>query len=1262
MPSLLPTAVADDEGRYTFERTLGQGAAGSVYLVRDRETGEQLALKKLLRMDARTVLRLKREFRSLADVHHPNLVKLYDLGRASDAWFLTMEYVSGSVLPVYLQRPPAPGVDPLTRLAATFHQLACGVQALHRASMLHRDLKPNNVLVSDQDRVVVLDFGLVRELDEESAKVTEDGLIAGTPAYMAPEQVLGTALSEACDWYAFGVMLYEALSGELPFDGRTMQVLNAKLTVDPPALHELAPEAPRDLSALCMQLLQRDPAARPSGDEVLRALALKPTAARSAPLRRDVAPPKASSTSIVPMTTVVGETTLQTDTSVARQSTPELFGRDAELEQLWDELDRVQDGTSAVVHVRGTSGGGKSALVEQFLGQVATTHRGIGSAPPLTLRSRCYEREAMPFKALDGVMDALVRHLASLEDVEVGHMLPSDIAVLARLFPVIERLRAVQSLLTTAKSRADGVHDRQRAEHALRELFSRVAARSPVVLWIDDLQWGDLDSARILAGWLDKPIAAPLLLVFSYRSEEVTTSSCLRSLLTRAADPGTTPAHEHVISLSPLTIHAVEALCARRLGARADAHPELVARIVRESQGSPYLALQLATLAEAKITRGDDLDTLSVGELVEQMGPLLAGEARDLLSTLAIAGRPMSPKLALRAAGVKRDGRSHVHALRGMNLVRTRDVGGERLLECYHDRVRESVQQSLDPEQRRRIHEDLLRVLEFSGQADASWLHSLALGAKRTDQALHYGLLAAERASATLAFERAAELYQTCLQLSPDPAANGGELWSKLALSLACCGRGGRAAEAYLEAAKHASAQNALTFTRFAASHLVRSGRFEEGEAQVRKVLEAMQIRVPETERATLAAVVWEQARLKLRGTAFTPRSEQELPAHMLAQLDALDALSVETQSYDPIRAALFVSRGIRLALDAGEPVRVVRALSAAAVMSASGGPSGARRTEELLARAMELAQQVGSEQTLAGVYSSRAVCAFMLGRPKEVLEPSYEAERLFRADSRHDYYRRFAAVSARMGALHILGEHKRFRSELRAALTEARATENTGAQLQLTLNHTVAEELEGQPELSIARLDRQRAELPRSRFGTLHVLHLAAVLAAGGATREFEWAEAHCREAWPAYERSPIRRNAMLALLVHAMRGRMRLNRFVLEGGSGDPASLVDTRAIEKLKLYSSKPIVMHTRARLAVLRGDKSLAIQLLTQSADLYTACDRACDALRERYALGVLIGGDRGEAMRADAEQQLRARGYDHPVRAMQVFFPELLGWG
>ena len=124
--------------------------------------------------------------------------------------------------------------------------------------MLHRDLKPSNVMVVDH-RVVVLDFGLVRELDGDALSKTLDGNVNGTPAYMAPEQARGEALSEATDWYAFGVMLYEAMSGVLPCDGPLLELFQQKLERDPTPLDQFVPGLPPHLNELCMALLRRDP-------------------------------------------------------------------------------------------------------------------------------------------------------------------------------------------------------------------------------------------------------------------------------------------------------------------------------------------------------------------------------------------------------------------------------------------------------------------------------------------------------------------------------------------------------------------------------------------------------------------------------------------------------------------------------------------------------------------------------------------------------------------------------------------------------------------------------------------------------------------------------------------------------------------------------------------------------------------------------------------------------------------------------------------
>jgi serine/threonine-protein kinase len=187
-----------------------------------------------------------------------------------------MEYLDGSDLLSYLEQDePLQQVPPTAapygpRLIPAFYQLASGVHALHRADMLHRDLKPSNVVVANH-RVVVLDFGLVRDLNAGAATLTEEGSIAGTPAYMAPEQARGQELSAASDWYAFGVMLYEALTGRMPYSASSVSELAIKVaTSDPVPIRRLRPEVPWSLARIVGRACARDREQRYANARALR--------------------------------------------------------------------------------------------------------------------------------------------------------------------------------------------------------------------------------------------------------------------------------------------------------------------------------------------------------------------------------------------------------------------------------------------------------------------------------------------------------------------------------------------------------------------------------------------------------------------------------------------------------------------------------------------------------------------------------------------------------------------------------------------------------------------------------------------------------------------------------------------------------------------------------------------------------------------------------------------------------------------------------
>ena len=1240
-------------GRYLRQRTLGSGSMGTVYLVDDRETGERLAFKRLFQVDGQTILRLKREFRALADISHPNLAKVYELGTDPEGWFLTMEYVPGEELDACLARmpswpAPADAADgTLERVAArmqrvrdVFGQLAVGVHALHEAGLLHRDLKPSNVLVS-QGRVVVLDFGLVRELSDNAPRLSDEGALAGTPAYMAPEQAHGQALSKASDWYAFGVMLYEVLAHELPFEGTAFEMLQQKVSREARPLRDLDPGLPEDLQALCMELLARDPAKRPSGEAICVRLARA----------------HSESEEVTLLSSEADESSLYNDGRVLDQRC--FFGRQQELEQLTQAVEEADEG-AAVVHVRGLSGAGKSALVEHFFEQVEQGSSYPGAPAVLLLRGRCYEREEMPFKALDSVVDALGRHLSCMPDVEVSNLLPADIEVLAQLFPVLGHLRVVQQLLSLRCVRGAAAHSRDRAEHALRELFKGLTRRSPVVVWIDDLQWGDLDSARILKGWLQNAADLPLMLVLSYRRDEALTSECLKQLLSEDGSRNTTPAR--IIDLDSLADDDLESLCAHRLGSVARGRQALVDRIVRESAGSPFLVTQLTSLAETRIARGDpDLDTISIPDLIQQSSAILDEEARRLLAVVAIAGRPIAPKLAMRAAGVGRGGREHLHNLRRLRLIRMRDMGTERLVEFYHDRVREGVQRLFTEEQRIQVHRSLLSTLEYRGRAEPEWLCSLALGAAEPAAALRYGMVAASRASSMLAFERAAELYGRCLELSEELGTTDGDLVMKLASARDLCGRGSEAADLYLKAADLATGSEASHLYRLAGSHLLRSGRFADGEAMLQRVLTQMGLGLPQSPRALRSAIAWTRMKRRFRGLAYRSTDEAELAPAQLGRIDTLISLAQETSPIDPSRAASFRETALQLALDAGEPKRVHRALCSVAY-GASMDPSrrGQRQAKLLIAKVTSVAQELDTPRAWAATYLLRALCCANTGRFRESLEPAAEAIRIYRAlpegDKDGSYYERVIGGGVRLSALYELGEVPSFLRELRALVRECERTGNVAGRLRLATSQARGNEIEGSAQLAVERLKKQQELLPRRGCGSYHAYHVLSVCIAARASGQTAWGMQQLDERWPALARSALFARAGLRTSLLRERWHLLLSHLSFGRGSGDILATVR----RELNSYSGpEALAVSLRyeigPRLALIDGDRQGARALLEHSIE---RARNPFAAARQRLALGQLIDGEQGQDLRQKAEHELEQQMVADTGSYLRGCYPEL----
>ena len=251
--------------RYAIAEQLGIGGSGVVYRAFDRELGEVIAVKTVrpdvLAVDSTALERLKSEIRLARRISHRNVVRTHDIGEEDGMYFITMEYVTGTSLRELIDRReplPTPAVVAIAK------QLCRALEVAHEQGVIHRDIKPQNLMVQPDGTLKVMDFGVAR-LRERSHGLTSTGMVVGTPAYMAPEQLMDDPVDARVDIYAAGVVLYECLTGHRPVDGSSPHVLMARMMssdIRPP--HEVNPSVPRLLSAIVMRTLSKEPGDRPA--------------------------------------------------------------------------------------------------------------------------------------------------------------------------------------------------------------------------------------------------------------------------------------------------------------------------------------------------------------------------------------------------------------------------------------------------------------------------------------------------------------------------------------------------------------------------------------------------------------------------------------------------------------------------------------------------------------------------------------------------------------------------------------------------------------------------------------------------------------------------------------------------------------------------------------------------------------------------------------------------------------------------------------
>lgn len=1301
------------EGRFRIEQQIGRGAMGVVYRAFDKASGKAVAIKTVRAQSPATLYRLKQEFRVLADLYHHNLVSILELAHHDNNWFFVMELIDGVELSsfVELQRlssasgrfaaprpfdPDAPeggstsataasdatdglvdstatesnadfpsvlsslraetqtgqgsvgeglhgtaSVGPLAtkptmeatgpeasdrgkdenvlpkerravacdvhKLRDALPQLIEGLHALHSKGLLHRDVKPSNVMVTRERRVVLFDFGVSTDAEDQG------NTIAGTPAYMAPEVLRRERAGTYSDWYALGATLYHLLTGKT-IDRFRGSVWDAP-TSPPPPPSLLVEGVPPDLEELCMGLLRQPTKRRFKYEDACRTLGMTPT-------QRSL-------------------------TAGASGQKGEFAGRSEQLRTLRLAFTRSQQELSLAL-VSGPSGMGKSMLVEHFI-------ESCRESGAIVLRGRCYVNESVPYKGFDALVDALANVLGALPSDELERVRPRGLLALAQVFPVLTKVLGDDDSYELPR---DPHVARREAFEAFREILASLASIRPVVCYVDDLQWGDHDSAAMLGALIRTAEQPRVLFVGTYRSDE-SDNVLIREVLD---DPERRLrfGQVHEIDVGPLTKGEARAILAHMPESQVLPR-EAREVLIREAEGSPFFLRELAfyTLEHPEMHSATvNLDGLLMARTTE-----LGREVQTVLETIALAVRPQNVERVFRVHGLSSERARILHELRVARLVAMSQVGGQELVECYHDRIRETVVAGMSVDEVQRRHLALAESIESTESSEYELLAEHYAGAGIADKSARYVRLAADEAMRTLAFDRAATLYRRALRYTFQDSAEAGALRRLLAKALVHAGRNGEAAAEFLSLSQRSEGAERLHDLRMAFQYLIASGETEQGLELLSEVLADAKEAVPPTPKRALGRLVYTRARLALGKHKFTPRSHEEISATERAAIDALWSAGLTLVFVDNFRSAYFLSRCLLRALAAGDSYRVARALFLEVGFGGTSGEKSFERSTAVLEHAERLAEESGDAylKLLVGLthanYHFQVTGDFVTG-----LDASTRGLRALRAHP-NLAYERVTIASHALWFLYYLGRPRELRE---MALGVARDAESRAD--RYALSNTAA----GLPSFHWLAFD----EADKARSGCEQVLHDNA--SENGAQMQYYYAvfglaqvelyegngaAAHTRlvESWSRLKRSMLLRVDMILLSLGHARARGAL---MAARDTEDPAErkrlLADVRRTLKNFRGRTNAVKVVMRESLSgalkAAEGDFEAARRHLEAAEVEGLEAELFLLAMASRAARATLLDDEEGRALGENAREAIRDRGVVSPDRIIDMFVP------
>ncbi len=764
-------------GPYRKERELGRGGMGVVYVAVHEDTGHRVAIKTVVAPSAKSLAAMRQEIAFLRTQRHPGVVRIFDDGVVDgDPWY-AMELLEGKTLDDFNRslwrnaydaaravRPTGTGDFAVTLAPAAggrlptvvsiFSRLCVPLAFVHRAGIVHCDLKPANVFIRNDEQPVLMDFGLLSRASGAIGRETlEVGGLRGTLPYLAPEVIRGRIPDARADLYALGCMLYESITGQPPFVAPSAHsLLEAHLYKQPPPPSALVTGSPPVLDQIVASLLAKVREERVGNAEALAEALASVFAGGSRP-------------PVVPSTPYLFR--------------PRLAGRDDVVDEIRVLREEAAAGKGQVVLLGGESGIGKTFLASECAHLAVRAGFDVitGECVPLAATQQSNRQLSTtalaPFhNLLQRVADRCrgggqekvdelfgssrtVRLLARYESA-LQHVVEGDVEDLPALPPPAERERALD---------------------AICEVLSRVAAATPLLLIIDDLQWADDLSLAVLESLSPERLAGQRLIVLGlYRTEETSPA------IARLSDKK----HVHSIALARLDEGALTAMVGDLLSQSPP--PELLRALIRHSEGNPFFVAEYLraaasegrlvhtiagwTLTEPSRDRRPGFDELalpsSLQELIEHRLALMSDGAQRAAETGAVLGREFNPAMIAAMGEAQEDSvDGWTEEMIARQLVERVDRGRLRFA---HDKLREAAYARLDPHRRRVLHRAAADALEHGPASERSQsspryaelaYHHLQAGAPR--RAIDYFEKAAEHALRSSANADAVRFFQDAL-------------------------------------------------------------------------------------------------------------------------------------------------------------------------------------------------------------------------------------------------------------------------------------------------------------------------------------------------------------------------------------------------------------------------------------------------------------------------------------------------------------------